>query len=79
MDDGRSAGLAMCRYFEDYRNGAIKKHELTRPDKRGGSHESTALPAGQHRTGLLRFIPISAEIDALVEGVVKGAAPDCDS
>ena len=26
-------GIAMCCHFEDYLSGAIKKHELTRPDK----------------------------------------------
>lgn len=33
MDGRTQYGLAMCCHFEDYRNGAIKKHELTRPDK----------------------------------------------
>ena len=33
MDGRTQYGLAMCCHFEDYRSGAIKKHELTRPDK----------------------------------------------
>ncbi len=33
MDGRTQYGLAMCCHYEDYLSGAIKKHELTRPDK----------------------------------------------
>ncbi len=33
MNGRTQYGLAMCCHFEDYVSGAIKKHELTRPDK----------------------------------------------
>ena len=33
MEGSTQYGLAMCCHFEDYLSGAIKKHELTRPDK----------------------------------------------
>ncbi len=33
MGDHRQFGLVACCHFEDYLSGAIKKHELTRPDK----------------------------------------------
>lgn len=33
MEGRTQYGLAMCCHFEDYLSGAIKKHELTRPDK----------------------------------------------
>ncbi|MFI3318151.1 MAG: DUF1015 family protein [Rikenellaceae bacterium] len=33
MDGRTQYGLAMCCHFDDYLTGAIKKHELTRPDK----------------------------------------------
>ncbi len=33
MEGRTQYGLAMCCHYEDYRSGAIKKHELTRPDK----------------------------------------------
>ncbi len=33
MNGRTQYGLTMCCHFEDYLNGAIKKHELTRPDK----------------------------------------------
>ncbi|MBQ7855486.1 MAG: DUF1015 domain-containing protein [Alistipes sp.] len=33
MDGRTQYGLVMCCHFEDYLCGAIKKHELTRPDK----------------------------------------------
>ncbi len=40
MDGRTQYGLAMC--CRSYRNGAIKKHELTRPEQGGGSHEARA-------------------------------------
>ena len=33
MDGRTQYGLTMCCHYEDYLSGAIKKHELTRPDK----------------------------------------------
>lgn len=33
MDGRTQYGLTMCCNYEDYLSGAIKKHELTRPDK----------------------------------------------
>lgn len=33
MEGRTQYGLVMCCHFEDYLSGAIKKHELTRPDK----------------------------------------------
>ncbi len=33
MNGRTQYGLTMCCHFEDYLNGSIKKHELTRPDK----------------------------------------------
>ena len=33
MNGRAQYGLVMCCHFEDYLSGAIKKHELTRPDK----------------------------------------------
>ena len=33
MEGRTQYGIAMCCHFEDYLSGAIKKHELTRPDK----------------------------------------------
>ncbi len=33
MDGRTQYGLVACCHFEDYLSGAIKKHELTRPDK----------------------------------------------
>jgi len=33
MNGRTQYGLAVCCHFEDYMEGKIKKHELTRPDK----------------------------------------------
>ncbi len=77
MDGRTQYGLAMCCHFEDYRNGAIKKHELTRPDKEEDRMKHVRCQRANIEPVFFAY-PDNAEIDALVEGVVKGAAPDYD-
>ena len=77
MDGRTQYGLAMCCHFEDYRSGAIKKHELTRPDKEEDRMKHVRCQRANIEPVFFAY-PDNAEIDALVEGVVKGAAPDYD-
>lgn len=42
MNGKTQFGLVVCASVEDYMNGVIKKHELTRRDKRGRSYEACA-------------------------------------
>ena len=77
MDGRTQYGLAMCCHFEDYRSGAIKKHELTRPDKEEDRMKHVRCQQANIEPVFFAY-PDNAEIDALVEGVVKGAAPDYD-
>ena len=74
MDGRTQYGLAMCCHFEDYRSGAIKKHELTRPDKEEDRMKHVRCQRANIEPVFFAY-PDNAEIDALVEGVVKGAAP----
>lgn len=70
-------GLAMCCHFEDYLSGAIKKHELTRPDK----EEDRMIHVRNQQANIEPVFfayPDNAEIDAMVAAIVKEHAPDYD-
>lgn len=70
-------GLAMCCHFEDYLSGAIKKHELTRPDK----EEDRMIHVRNQQANIEPVFfayPDNAEIDAIVAGVVAKEDPEYD-
>ena len=70
-------GIAMCCHFEDYLSGAIKKHELTRPDK----EEDRMIHVRNQKANIEPVFftyPDDAEINAIVESVVKENEPDYD-
>ena len=77
MEGRTQYGLAMCCHFEDYRSGAIKKHELTRPDK----EEDRMIHVRNQKANIEPVFfayPDNAEIDAIVAGVVENNAPEYD-
>ncbi len=77
MDGRTQYGLTMCCHFEDYLSGAIKKHELTRPDK----EEDRMIHVRNQRANIEPVFfayPDDAEIDAIVADVVKNSAPEYD-
>ncbi len=77
MEGRTQYGLAMCCHFEDYLSGAIKKHELTRPDK----EEDRMIHVRNQQANIEPVFfayPDNAEIDALVADVVKNNEPDYD-
>lgn len=77
MDGRTQYGLAMCCHFEDYLSGAIKKHELTRPDK----EEDRMIHVRNQQANIEPVFfayPDDAEIDAIVADVVKTNAPEYD-
>lgn len=77
MEGRTQYGLAMCCHFEDYLNGAIKKHELTRTEK----EEDRMIHVRNQQANIEPVFfayPDNAEIDALVESVVKNNEPDYD-
>ena len=70
-------GIAGAAFCEDYKNGVIKKHELTRPDKEDDRmvHVNT-LDANAEPVFLsYRAVP---EIDAIVDNIVKTQQPEYD-
>ncbi len=77
MDGRTQYGLAMCCHFEDYLSGAIKKHELTRPDK----EEDRMIHVRNQKANIEPVFfayPDNKEIDSIVENVVKNNIPDYD-
>ena len=77
MDDRTQYGLTMCCHFEDYLSGAIKKHELTRPDK----EEDRMIHVRNQQANIEPVFfayPDNAEIDAIVASVVAKEAPEYD-
>ncbi|MBO7439154.1 MAG: DUF1015 domain-containing protein, partial [Bacteroidales bacterium] len=70
-------GIAGAAFCEDYQNGIIKKHELTRPDKEDDRmvHVNT-LDANAEPVFLsYRAVP---EIDKIVADIVKNQEPEYD-
>lgn len=77
MNGRTQYGIAMCCHFEDYLSGAIKKHELTRPDK----EEDRMIHVRNQKANIEPVFfayPDDATIDAIVEDVVKNNEPDYD-
>ena len=77
MNGRTQYGIAMCCHFEDYLSGAIKKHELTRPDK----EEDRMIHVRNQKANIEPVFftyPDDAEINAIVESVVKENEADYD-
>ncbi len=77
MDGRTQYGLAMCCHFEDYLSGAIKKHELTRPDK----EEDRMIHVRNQQANIEPVFfayPDDPGIDAIVADVVRNQAPEYD-
>ena len=77
MDGRTQYGLTMCCHYEDYLSGAIKKHELTRPDK----EEDRMIHVRNQQANIEPVFfayPDNAEIDAIVADVVKNNDPEYD-
>lgn len=77
MNGRTQYGIAMCCHFEDYLSGAIKKHELTRPDKEEDRMKHVRNQKANIEPVFFTY-PDNAEIDAIVDSVVKGNDPDYD-
>ena len=77
MNGRTQYGLAMCCHFEDYINGAIKKHELTRPDK----EEDRMIHVRNQKANIEPVFfayPDNADIDAIVSKIVSENDADYD-
>ena len=77
MNGRTQYGLAMCCHFEDYLSGAIKKHELTRPDKEEDRMKHVFNQKANIEPVFFAY-PDHAEIDAIVSGWVAEHEADYD-
>ena len=77
MDGRTQYGIAGAAFCEDYQNGIIKKHELTRPDKEDDRmvHIKTINANAEPVFLSYRAVP---EIDAIVSGIVNSQKPEYD-
>jgi uncharacterized protein (DUF1015 family) len=70
-------GIAACASIDDYMNGVIKKHELTRPDKE--QDRMVHVRANNANIEPVFFAyPAVKELDALVKKIVRKEKPEYD-
>ncbi len=77
MDGRTQYGLVAACHFEDYMEGKIKKHELTRPDK----EEDRMIHVRNQNANIEPVFfayPAVMEMDQIVENVVKNSKPVYD-
>ena len=77
MNGRTQYGLAMCCHFEDYLSGAIKKHELTRPDKEEDRMKHVFNQQANIEPVFFAY-PDHADIDAIVSAWVAEHEADYD-
>lgn len=76
MDGRTQYGLVVAAHWDDYKNGKIKKHELTRPDK----EEDRMIHVRNQNANIEPVFfsyPADAELDAIVKEMTK-KAPEYD-
>lgn len=77
MDGRTQYGLVAACHFDDYLQGKIKKHELTRPDK-----EEDRMVHVRNQNANIEPVffsyPAVREMDMIIEGIVTGNEPVYD-
>ncbi len=77
MDGRTQYGIVGCAWYQDYFNGIIKKHELTRPDKEEDRMILTRYTNANIEPVFFSYKAVP-EIDAIVDRIVKNQAADYD-
>lgn len=77
MNGKTQYGIVGCAAVEDYMNGIIKKHELTRPDKEEDRMKHVRINSANIEPVFFSF-PAVKEIDKIIEKVVKENEPEYD-
>ncbi len=77
MNGRTQYGLVGCSGVEDYLNGVIKKHELTRPDKEKDRMNHVRFTNFNAEPVFFTY-PEHAEIDKIVKEVVENNKPEYD-
>ncbi|MFN2378791.1 MAG: DUF1015 domain-containing protein [Bacteroidales bacterium] len=77
MNNRTQYGIMACASVDDYLNGIIKKHELTRPDKEEDRMIHVRVNNANIEPVFFTY-PAVPEIDAIVDSVVDSAEPEYD-
>ncbi len=77
MNGKTQYGLAVACHYEDYMEGKIKKHELTRPDKEDDRMIHVRIQNANIEPVFFAY-PAIPEIDEIVASVVKSKNPEYD-
>lgn len=77
MEGRTQYGLAVACHFEDYMEGKIKKHELTRPDKEEDRMIHVRIQNANVEPVFFAY-PAIKEIDDIVAKIVSSKNPDYD-
>ena len=76
MNGKTQYGMVGCAHVLDYLNNAIKRHELTRPDKEEDRKKHIRV-SGFHAEPVFFVHPTHLELDEIVAGV-SGGTPEYD-
>jgi uncharacterized protein (DUF1015 family) len=77
MNGKTQYGLVGCAGVEDYLNGIIKKHELTRKDKEEDRMKHVRITNANMEPVFFTY-PNVKEIDSIIHGIVTGNEPEYD-
>jgi len=77
MDGRTQYGIVGCASVDDYLNGKIKKHELTRPDKEQDRMIHVRINNANIEPVFFTY-PAVKEIDSIVSKIVKKEKPEYD-
>ncbi|MCX6244130.1 MAG: DUF1015 family protein [Bacteroidetes bacterium] len=77
MNGKTQYGIVGCAGVEDYMNGIIRKHELTRKDKEEDRMKHVRITDANMEPVFFAY-PAVPEIDSIVSGIVKNNAPEYD-
>lgn len=77
MDGRTQYGLVLCAHTDDYSEGKIKKHELTRKDKEDDRMIHVRIQDANIEPVFFAY-PDNAEINAIVENTVKSKPAEYD-
>jgi uncharacterized protein (DUF1015 family) len=77
MDNRTQFGLVGCAAVDDYLNGVIKKHELTRSDKEEDRMKHVRITDANMEPVFFAY-PAVSEIDQIIAGIVAVQKPEYD-
>ena len=77
MEGRTQYGIVGCAFYEDYYNGVILKHELTRPDKEEDRMTLTKYTNANIEPVFFSYRAVD-ELDAIIDNIVKNQEPEYD-